>query len=92
MTALKNGGPAFPATTHNDGDRNAIDEFGSLNPPDWRQTYPGMTLRDCFAAKALQGLLASESEESGHYNEGTAADRAYCMADAMIAERAKAAS
>ena len=60
----------------------------------------GMTLRDYFAAAALQGMLASDAgmgdvEETGvfpfhhdHAIKGTAA-RAYKIADAMLAERAK---
>jgi len=54
----------------------------------------GMTLRDYFAAKAMQGLLAAnwceiyrELESSIGWNM-VAAD-AYRMADAMLAERSK---
>jgi hypothetical protein len=43
----------------------------------------GMTLRDYFAAKAMQGLLASEAEAS--MNEF--AKKAYVMADAMLKAR-----
>jgi hypothetical protein len=49
---------------------------------------PGMTLRDYFAAKAMQGELAAQSEESGHYtNLDALALLAYRMADAMIEAR-----
>jgi hypothetical protein len=54
----------------------------------------GMTLRDYFAAKALQGLLAANWCESYRELESSigwnmvAAD-AYRMADAMLAERGK---
>lgn len=51
----------------------------------------GMTLRDYFAAKAMQALLSDfekapdERDVCSHY----AARRAYQVADAMLAERAK---
>lgn len=45
-----------------------------------------MTLRDYFAAKAMQGLLADSNVISSAENVSTAA---YKMADAMIAERNK---
>ena len=44
----------------------------------------GMTLRDYFATKAMQGLLA-DSEVSGTPEEF--ATRAYNMADAMLQAR-----
>lgn len=88
MRNLINGGPAFPATTHNDGDMNVQDEFGSLLPPDWRQTYPGMTLRDWFAGRAMQGLLAAWGHHDVEDFREIASD-AYNVADAMLVERAK---
>lgn len=48
----------------------------------------GMTLRDYFAAKAMQGELAAQSEESGHYeNMDALAVLAYRVADAMLKAR-----
>jgi hypothetical protein len=51
----------------------------------------GMTLRDYFAAAALQGNLAGQSIDVGYY-EGKdawnkAAKDAYAMADAMLKAR-----
>jgi hypothetical protein len=43
----------------------------------------GMTLRDYFAAKAMQGLLASEVEASMK----EFAKKAYAMSDAMLEAR-----
>ena len=43
----------------------------------------GMDLRDYFAAKALQGLLASDT----HAPVDTFAEKAYEMADAMMKAR-----
>lgn len=50
---------------------------------------PGMTLRDYFAAKAMQGDWAyGNAAEEGNTFEDDAA-RYYAMADAMLNERAK---
>ena len=48
----------------------------------------GISMRDYFAAAALQGLIASESGGNVRTNE-QAASCAYTQADAMLAERAK---
>ena len=48
-----------------------------------------MTLRDYFAAKAMQGLIASfETIPDAPWLDGVAID-AYPMADAMLKERSK---
>ncbi|EJD6583248.1 hypothetical protein M0L63_RS11150 [Providencia rettgeri] len=54
-------------------------------------THTGMTLRDYFAAKAMQGDLASQSVSLGHFSndasEESLVNRAnfyYRMADAML--------
>ena len=58
----------------------------------------GMTLRDYFAAKALQGLLSDHltllgfgqaGKTFGTSPEGAAVKTAYQFADAMLAARAK---
>ena len=77
MTAPKNdGGPAFPAVTKSD--------------------YPnekfGMTLRDYFAAKAMQGMLASCAHpEAGWLDDEKDAIAYFAVrhADALIASLAK---
>ena len=64
---INNGGPAFPMGYHPEG--NNADHFG-------------MTLRDYFAAAALQGLMASRNfldEYDGPY--------VYEIADAMLKAR-----
>jgi len=62
----------------------------------YRSVDGGMTLRDYFAAKALQGLLASPRAPMG--DDGKLANPvtdhlyakvAYIAADAMLKERAK---
>ena len=64
----------------------------------WKSINQGMSLRDYFAAAAIQGMLASTSlleyiaDEGANANSpGTALtilpERAYLLADAMIAAR-----
>jgi len=68
------GGPAFPT----------LEEHG------FNQGMPGMTLRDYFAAKAMQGLIIQDKFTVGmdrpHWTR-QCADKAYLMADAMLRER-----
>jgi len=79
---INNGGPAFPCEQptgvqfNHETQRN---EF--INEP-----YPGMTLRDYFAAKAMQGWLASFGDDVGVNPDGVAIF-AYEVADAMVAAR-----
>lgn len=79
--AKDNGGHAFP-----------LIGMGSRAGQSFDQIYEGgMSLRDYFAAKALQGFCANASHSvldgPQEFREG--AKEAYLMADAMIAERAK---
>ena len=78
---INTGGPAFPEVRIRSGD--------NYNPPT-KLYYGGMTLRDYFAAKALQGYLASfhPHEEPVEFATKIAED-AYAMADAMLAAREK---
>ena len=70
----KTGGPAFPS--------GLIDPS---TPEDAVQSlHNGMTLRDYFAAKALQGLLAAPNR-SGSVDEYSS--DAYGYADAMLEAR-----
>lgn len=72
MTTKDNGGPAFPTTPQNYDD---MDPAGA-----------GMTLRDYFAAKAMQADMTDGIHESDF---ARTAFRAYKMADAMIEARKK---
>ena len=87
MSALRNGGPAFPGVTVNDSDVNLVDPFGTLLPPNGQATYSGMTLRDYFAAKVLQGMYASDTEDWGCGDINKRAAAAYLAADAMLKAR-----
>jgi hypothetical protein len=57
----------------------------------WGEPFQGMTLRDYFAAKAMQGLLKNALTEEFHlidndWMAGISMD-AYSMADAMLKAR-----
>lgn len=47
----------------------------------------GMTLRDYFAAKAMQAMLVGDAEMFGP--AGRLVKNAFAIADSMLAERAK---
>ena len=68
--------PAFP-TLH----------IPDASPPAWN----GMTLRDYFAAKAMQSDISNATAQIefqiGHWNLDAIATRAYEMADAMMKAR-----
>ena len=61
---------------------NDIPAFPSVNHHG--QKLKGMTLRDYFAAKAMQGFMA---DPSLHASVDEFAARAYDMADAMLKAR-----
>ena len=63
------GGPAFPGFDY-------IDQHGKKNPE-------GMTLRDYFAAQAMQAMAQKYSLE----NKGDVSRNAYKIADAMLKAR-----
>jgi hypothetical protein len=71
MEKSKDGGPAFPG----------------LHPSkDCRYSEEGMTLRDYFAAKALQGLLSDSNVKATRYEFAT---ESYSLADAMLKARSE---
>jgi hypothetical protein len=69
-----NGGPAFPVSGL---DQRQGQLFQAVNAT-------GMTLRDYFAAKAMQGLTSNNNT-----NAQQIAQAAYIVADAMLKERSK---
>jgi hypothetical protein len=73
MSEIKSGGPAFPSP------KNALDPAGPIG---------GMTLRDYFAAKAMQGAFNSPIESSAEGKDYIAM-HAYKMADAMLKARSQ---
>lgn len=75
MTTKNTGGPAFPVWELNGSGKAEMTDFG-------------MSLRDYFAAKALQGLLAAQIHGfNDRPANGPFASMAYEMADAMLKAR-----
>ena len=73
----KTGGRAFPCDSIVERD-----EVGHLHG--FEVSSGGMTLRDYFAAKAMQGIISSECNYGAF---GDLASDAYCVADAMLEAR-----
>lgn len=76
MNEQNNGGPAFPQDYDTAMMANLAPSKGAL----------GMTLRDYFAAKAMQGLMASSKMSDDCTPTDVALD-AYDVADAMLRAR-----
>lgn len=77
MNELNDGGPAFPRP-HSESD------YG------FHDLQEGMTLRDYFAAKAMQALIEDGLKRDGSATVRNVAKDAYRMADAMLAARGAA--
>lgn len=75
VNKINDGGPAFPlyVPTQQAGDNSEV--------------ILGLSLRDYFAAKAMQGILANHQTYS--LKDDTIAMYAFNIADAMIKERNK---
>lgn len=81
---INDGGPAFPVST-SDPRIGHQDGYGT-----WQ--FPGLSVRDYFAAKALCGMeITAEGTMGGSffYSPSALATRAYAIADAMLIERDK---
>ena len=77
-------GPAFPG----------VQEYRAQNQLSGqvvieKALMPGMTLRDYFAAKAIQGIYACSGSWPNENDAPYAATLAYATADAMLAEASK---
>ena len=55
--------------------------------PEGALIHDGMTLRDYFAAKAMQGILAATLTPNTVWSQDEAAETAYNVADAMLKAR-----
>lgn len=85
--SIETGGPAFPGS----GEIFITGPQGLGRQSEWgMQGDPGMTLRDYFAAKAMQGCLADPTMDQ--VGSEKISRFSYLIADAMLAERAKAQS
>jgi hypothetical protein len=82
-TKIDNGGPAFPV--HPDLIPSPNGE-GLTSITSYTAIYEGMSLRDYFAAKAMQGLLAFPGMvlNATHKTPSIVAPLAYEFADAMV--------
>lgn len=74
MSNINDGGPAFPV-------QESMISSGSEGVP----ASSGMSLRDYFAAKAMQGICAIPT--SANMEVASISKSAYLMADAMLAAR-----
>lgn len=78
MNEINTGGPAFPHVAdviHMDGNTAVVKNY----------TQGGMTLRDYFAAKAMQGFCANPANRDAL--PGEIAKGAHLVADAMLKVR-----
>lgn len=89
-------GPAFPSRIRHEGAESIIGFLGEQVSPGETSNYAGMSLRDYFAAKAMQAAIESQLHDGGDVPEENipkffelVAGYAYIAADAMLAERAK---
>jgi hypothetical protein len=78
-TPINDGGPAFPF--------DLIDVLPGTGEQGVREQHSGLSIRDYFAAKAMQGLLAGFFNDSTKYNASDLPKEAFMIADAMIAAR-----
>ena len=81
------GGPVYPSIVSNNTENNLIGFEGEVIKPGHQVQYGGMTIRDYFAAAAMQGVLSNSSTK---FNEGwmkSLAKGAYEIADAMLEAR-----
>ena len=74
---INDGGPAFPC-------EEQIRYKGEVCDT---KTFPGMTLRDWFAGKALAGLVAQFEPRAFDWRFDDAARESYRFADAMLKAR-----
>ena len=85
MSTIETGGPAFPAGSVRKS-RPAHDPGGNWVETDRVQPlHQGLTMRDYFAAAAMQGMVAQP--ESGGWTAEGIAKAAYQQASAMLSAR-----
>ena len=77
---MNDGGPAFPVKNHHL-------KKGAIGCSDDWVDEPGMSLRDYFAGRAMEGIMANEEYIDDLFSE--ISKWSYEMADAMLKERAR---
>lgn len=82
MSKIDDGGPAFPVADPMELRPGTVIEMERL--------AKGMSLRDYFATKALQGAIHHRGFATVHDGRALDAKDAYAYADAMIAARSAA--
>ncbi len=93
MSKTNTGGPAFPFEYHNQTSKHQPGFFGTGDiAPGASQQFAGMTLRDYFAAKAMQALIRSAPNNTtfgagSQATNSTYAVASYAVADAMLKAR-----
>lgn len=78
--SIQDGGPAFPVADYD----HMI--FQPETVSETKRDLSGMSLRDYFAAKAMQAIITGNNADHCSLGLGTAKD-AYIVADAMLATR-----
>lgn len=101
MSTIETGGPAFPMQEPQAIHAFAVAAVDGITDPDERdraylkaraEAVGGATLRDYFAAKAMQAMISKHGREDdpGFFDDATdesIAKCAYIYADAMLAAR-----
>ena len=96
MITIETGGPAFPMQDPQSIHAFAVAAVDGITDPDERdraylkaraEAVGGASLRDYFAAKAMQGLLAQSCGTALGSDLTYGAQYAYRVADAMLAAR-----
>ena len=96
MSTINDGGPAFPMQEPQAIHAYAIAAIDGITDPDERdraylkarsEAVGGATLRDYFAAKAMQAYFSNPNVGLGSDGIAAAANAAYRIADAMLAAR-----
>ena len=96
MSTINDGGPAFPMQEPQAIHAYAIAAIDGITDPDERdraylraraEAVGGATLRDYFAAKAMQAYFSDPNAGFGSDGIAEAANAAYRIADAMLAAR-----
>lgn len=87
MSEIKDGGPAFGQVVSLRAVRVEMNGDTEWEPES--MALGGVTVRDYFAAKAMQGFCANSSHAvlDGEHQFKAAAKEAYLMADAMLRAR-----
>ena len=82
---MKDGGPAFPQGESYD----TTDYVGHVTNHRKGALKPGMSLRDWFAGRAMQGIVSALHAGIRPVDVPAMVQDAYELADAMIAEKLK---